>query len=1172
MKVLFILDHPTHKHVKYDDEGNYLGNIYWKTAMGKNLSKKIKDFIKEPNVKPDLVYAVPDIPDVVQTDNYGKPKRYKKLAAKDITPVKHELLQYIIQNKPDIVVPLGKVGCGILLGKDKIMQLRGEPEHVTVTHEEDSYETWVLPTFSMEYLEVNRNKQRVSDADFTLIGKFASKGNKAFEADQSDYTFVDTIEEAERILTKEVYSVPVVAWDLETNTLEAQRAGAKPLVITLCTEIGTGYTIPLEHKDFPWKGVQLERIYQWIRDFLASTQFKVGHNLTFDIRFLRLTKDFNLFVNNMDTKILFYMLISQEKDDAKDLSTLAYEFTEMGGYDRPLLERKKAIKEAAKAKFKEEKVEADRRNKEQHRKALADEKAKAKEEGRRPVKMKAPSAIPVEVLRNEVDGGDFNYEWFDLIKDLHPYASGDVDCCLRIFYKLDEVGKKFPRIRALYTKEYPRLTFHLAMMEADGVKMDVPYNEHMETQYAERLETLTEELRKYPQVQQLEEEHRELYTLGVTEFNKPKLNDANLKKNNETWDSYTPENYRDEQIEKYRGKYKGDLSKFNPNSDSQVQRVLLLNMGLTLPFSKDFVTKTNWDNGIKEEDVEWHHYSVGAKAIEYLVDKNPEHKDFLETFHLYKKTQKLISGYMGSIRKLVTDQDILHFRLNITGTECVSGDTLLVTDEGIKEIQNLSNFREERKFQDISIGVHSHEGEERADGFYYNGYRTGNVIELEDGTVMKTSLNHPLLKNNWLSVPRKALNRNNGLFEERLKDTSWVESGTLKKGDYIALKANTQLYGDTVKLNYDKTKYRPTATSHTKRATIPEFLSEELAEFIGMYMADGSISRANKSYNLTICNNDPNVLSHFSGLVKTLFNLDTRYSQYNEKAATVTFSCKHVGDWLTDVVTFGKKAFEKDVPNIILSAPKNIQQAFIRGITLDSSTKKRAYPSLVLATTSPSLSKKVRVMLLNMGIHTRVSYAFKEGYNPTIMLALTSKNLEKFIKDIGMIQCEKVEYIQDKINNHSGRKPKTIGVIPSEEYIFVKVKEIRKENMELFDLHVPKSHSFVGNGVVNHNTSRLSSDSPNMQNTPRKSNNPKDFSYQYPIKRQFISRFEGGVVMQADFSSLEARILAIAAEDDVMLRGILEGKDTHTETACLMYNCEPDEVTDDMRTNAKAVN
>jgi uracil-DNA glycosylase family 4 len=71
-------------------------------------------------------------------------------------------------------------------------------------------------------------------------------------------------------------------------------------------------------------------------------------------------------------------------------------------------------------------------------------------------------------------------------------------------------------------------------------------------------------------------------------------------------------------------------------------------------------------------------------------------------------------------------------------------------------------------------------------------------------------------------------------------------------------------------------------------------------------------------------------------------------------------------------------------------------------------------------------------------------------------------------------------------------------------------------------------------------TGRLSSKAPNMQNLPRDDK---------VIKKMIVSRFKNGVIMNADYSQIELRVLAIYSKDEKLIAFYLSGKDLHTQTA-----------------------
>jgi DNA polymerase-1 len=97
-------------------------------------------------------------------------------------------------------------------------------------------------------------------------------------------------------------------------------------------------------------------------------------------------------------------------------------------------------------------------------------------------------------------------------------------------------------------------------------------------------------------------------------------------------------------------------------------------------------------------------------------------------------------------------------------------------------------------------------------------------------------------------------------------------------------------------------------------------------------------------------------------------------------------------------------------------------------------------------------------------------------------------------------------------------------------------------------------------------TGRLSSNNPNLQNIPIRSEKGKE------IRKSFIARGKGFKLMAADYSQIELRIIAALSEDENMINAFKSGQDIHATTAAKVFNVPLDEVTRDQRSSAKAVN
>ncbi len=96
-------------------------------------------------------------------------------------------------------------------------------------------------------------------------------------------------------------------------------------------------------------------------------------------------------------------------------------------------------------------------------------------------------------------------------------------------------------------------------------------------------------------------------------------------------------------------------------------------------------------------------------------------------------------------------------------------------------------------------------------------------------------------------------------------------------------------------------------------------------------------------------------------------------------------------------------------------------------------------------------------------------------------------------------------------------------------------------------------------------TGRLSSAEPNLQNIPVRSEKGKEL-------RRFFVADDGNILIDADYSQIELRVLAHVADDETLINAFLSGEDIHTVTASQVFGVPTEFVTSEMRKRAKAVN
>jgi DNA polymerase-1 len=97
-------------------------------------------------------------------------------------------------------------------------------------------------------------------------------------------------------------------------------------------------------------------------------------------------------------------------------------------------------------------------------------------------------------------------------------------------------------------------------------------------------------------------------------------------------------------------------------------------------------------------------------------------------------------------------------------------------------------------------------------------------------------------------------------------------------------------------------------------------------------------------------------------------------------------------------------------------------------------------------------------------------------------------------------------------------------------------------------------------------TGRLSSNNPNLQNIPIRTERGRQ------VRKAFEARDENYLLLAADYSQIELRIVASLAKDEFMIESFRQGKDIHASTAAKVFGVDQSDVSRDQRSKAKAVN
>lgn len=180
-------------------------------------------------------------------------------------------------------------------------------------------------------------------------------------------------------------------------------------------------------------------------------------------------------------------------------------------------------------------------------------------------------------------------------------------------------------------------------------------------------------------------------------------------------------------------------------------------------------------------------------------------------------------------------------------------------------------------------------------------------------------------------------------------------------------------------------------------------------------------------------------------------------------------------------------------------------------------------------------------------------------------------------KQLGEVLFEKLKLDPKARKTKSGqyatdenvlRKLAVVHPVADDILAFREYTKLRSTYVDALPLLINKKtgrvHTTYGQAAVV--TGRMNSNNPNLQNIPIRTERGRE------IRKAFIPRDENHLLVSADYSQIELRIVAAISGDEVMCEAFRQNKDVHTATAAKVYGVEEEAVTKEMRRKAKSVN
>lgn len=366
---------------------------------------------------------------------------------------------------------------------------------------------------------------------------------------------------------------------------------------------------------------------------------------------------------------------------------------------------------------------------------------------------------------------------------------------------------------------------------------------------------------------------------------------------------------------------------------------------------------------------------------------------------------------------------------------CVEENTRVLTRQGFRRIKEFSVGSPDKTLDSIDLDLYGANREfHQADGFWNNGLVETRKIRTGAGFEMEASLIHPVLVMGENGVP------------------AWVRLSDLKVGDYVAIARGMDVWAWKDPLDgfeQHLKDFRSTANGNTAKMSGEFKMTPDLAYFMGLWVAEGSIE--SKTNRITITCGDVDVID---SIVKNkLFGMNfiqRRKDQVRCTSSELVELMRYIEMPLT-------KAPEKHIPDWVFNSTKEIACSFVAGMWDGDGHIHANRLTAGYTTTSERLAKDLQLLLSNIGI---ISHKLDSIAAPTKRVKVESTQYHLEVRG-----SEDILLFKDNIRLRIKRKQEALNKKVKATANFTKIVPYQLDLMErVFKSWITKK----GSGNVGH--------------------------------------------------------------------------------------------------------